>query len=69
VLLAKENHEVVEPSPPDRRDGFAVELFGEIEPGNLSSERSSNWADFERFTDHRVKLPVRLTPYAARALS
>jgi hypothetical protein len=37
VLLAKENHEVVEPSAPDRRDGFAVEFFGEIDPAISAS--------------------------------
>ena len=47
LLIAKENHQVVEPGAPERRHGFAVEIFGEIDPADLGSQRPSNRADVE----------------------
>jgi hypothetical protein len=46
-LIAKENHQVVEPGAPEPRDGAAVELFSEIDPADLRPQRPGDRADLE----------------------
>ena len=52
VLAAEEDHQVVEPGMPDRGDRAVVEVLGEIDPGDLGSERAGNRTDLKRTVGH-----------------
>ena len=53
VLRAKEDHQMVEPGMPDRRDRAVVEVFGKIDPGDLGPERAGNRTDLKRTVGHQ----------------
>src|SRR5438067_173854 len=52
VLVAKEDDEVVEPRPTDRRDRIVVELLREIDPENLRADCSRKRAYVEFVPGH-----------------
>jgi hypothetical protein len=54
-LLAKEDHQVIEPSPADRCDGGGIEIFRKIDPGYLGPDCSGNRSYLERIAFHRVR--------------
>jgi hypothetical protein len=56
VLTAKEDHQVVEPGPPKRRDRALVEVVGKIDSGDLGPERAGDWSDLKRTVGHRSRL-------------
>jgi hypothetical protein len=43
---------MAEPSPPDRGDRAAVEVFGEIDPDDLGAQRSGDRTDLQRTVGH-----------------
>src|SRR5207248_11690341 len=52
LLVAKEDHEMVEPGFADRRDGIVVELARKIDPEDLRADRSRKRADIEFVPGH-----------------
>src|SRR5207237_10684830 len=52
VLVAKEDHDMVEPGLADRRDGIVVELLREIDAEDLRADRSRQWANLEFVPGH-----------------
>jgi hypothetical protein len=53
VLVAKEDHQMVEPGAPDRRDRAVVEILAKIDAGDLGPERPGNRTDFKRTIGHQ----------------
>ena len=52
LLVAKEDDEVIEPGPADRRDRIVVELLREIDAEDLRAERARERADIEFVPGH-----------------
>jgi Family of unknown function (DUF6516) len=66
LLGAEEDHQMIEPGAPDRRDRVVVEILGKIDPGDVGPERAGDRTDIKRVAAHRLD-PPRLS-YPAEPL-
>src|SRR5262249_37925051 len=52
VLVAKEDHEILEPRLTNRADGLIVERCGEVDPADLGAESARERLDAKRLEPH-----------------
>src|SRR5262249_50036003 len=67
-LAGEEDHQMVEPGAPDGGDRAVVEVFGEIEPGNLGAQSARDRMNLERMVGHQLMI-FNIDPSSARRRS
>src|SRR6516162_262955 len=53
LLAAKENHQMVEPGAPDRRDRMIIEVVGKVDAADFRAQRAADRADIEQAPGQR----------------